>query len=179
MINHPHLHTCLRRREHVLSTRIASPCFTRLRFQLRLSSRDPPDSTKRDRSTRSNWSRLASITMYSTLQVHQCNLAMVSRVCLLDVPCLQQRKSSSDRELLCKSLRPTAIMCLHTTLRAAELSLLGSKRSIQLLHLTMQQAFANMTCVSTNVRLSPVVLFSSEQITGPVRVHMHLQRRFW
>ena len=72
-LKHPHLHTYLRRREHVLSTRIASPCFTRLRFQLRLSSRAPPDSTKRDRSTRSNWSRLASSTMYSTLQVLQFN----------------------------------------------------------------------------------------------------------
>ena len=43
-------------------TRIVSPCFTRLRFQLRLSSRAPPDSTKRTRSTRSIWSWLASIT---------------------------------------------------------------------------------------------------------------------
>ena len=33
------------------STRIVSPCFTRPRFQLGLSSRAPPDSTKRDRST--------------------------------------------------------------------------------------------------------------------------------
>ena len=32
-------------------------------------------------------------------------------------------------------------------------TLLGSKRSIQLLHLTMQQASANMTCVATNVCL--------------------------
>ena len=31
------------------STRIASPCFTRIRFQLRLSSRDPQYSAKRAR----------------------------------------------------------------------------------------------------------------------------------
>ena len=37
---------------HVV-TRIAPPCFTRLRFQLRLSSRDPQDSAKRVRQTRS------------------------------------------------------------------------------------------------------------------------------
>ena len=71
-LKHPHLHTCLRHCEHVLSTRIASPCFARLKFKQRLSSRAPPDSTKRDPSTRSNWSRLQSITMYSTLNVLQC-----------------------------------------------------------------------------------------------------------
>ena len=37
---------------HVV-TRIAPPCFTRLRFQLRLSSRDPQDFAKRVRQTRS------------------------------------------------------------------------------------------------------------------------------
>ena len=38
---------------------------------------------------------------------------------------------------------------------------LGSKRSVQLLRLTMQQASANMTCVATSVHLTitPVVLF--------------------
>ena len=51
--------------------RIVSPCFTRPRFQLGLSSRAPPDSTKRARSTRSIWSWLAFITMHSALQVLQ------------------------------------------------------------------------------------------------------------
>ena len=46
-----------------------SPCFARPRFQLGLSSRAPPDFTKRVRSTLSDRSRLAFITMYSTLQV--------------------------------------------------------------------------------------------------------------
>ena len=59
-------------------------------------------------------------------------------------------------------------------------TLLGSKRNIQLLRLTMQQASANMTCVATNVCLfsliTPVVLFLSKQISSPIRVHMHLQR---
>ena len=91
-LKHPHLHTCLRHREHVPSTRIASPCFARLRFQLRLSSRAPPDSTTRDRSTWSNWSRLASTTMYQPCKCftatifeqnvlttrESCDLAMVS-----------------------------------------------------------------------------------------------------
>ena len=56
---------------HVLLTltRIVSPCFTRPIFQLRLSSRAPPDSTKRAPSTRSIWSWFAFITMYSTLQM--------------------------------------------------------------------------------------------------------------
>ena len=48
-----------------------SPCFTRPRFQLGLSSRAPPDSTKGARSTRSIWSWLAFITIYATLQVLQ------------------------------------------------------------------------------------------------------------
>ena len=53
------------------STRIVSPCFARPRFQLGLSSRAPPDLTKRARSTLSDKSWLAFITMYSTLQVLQ------------------------------------------------------------------------------------------------------------
>ena len=62
---------CPRPRGLVPSTRIVSPCFARPRFQLGLSSRAPPDLTKRARSTLSDRSWLAFITMYSTLQVLQ------------------------------------------------------------------------------------------------------------
>ena len=62
---------CPRPRGLMPSTRIVSPCFARPRFQLGLSSRAPPDFTKRVRSTLSDRSRLAFITMYSTLQVLQ------------------------------------------------------------------------------------------------------------
>ena len=40
---------------HVVHSDIASPCFTRLGFQLRLSSRDPQDAAKRARPTRFIW----------------------------------------------------------------------------------------------------------------------------
>ena len=62
---------CPRSRGLMPSTRIVSPCFARPRFQLGLSSRAPPDLTKRARSTLSDRSWLAFITMYSTLQVLQ------------------------------------------------------------------------------------------------------------
>ena len=62
---------CPRPRGLVPSTRIVSPCFARPRFQLGLSSRAPPDLTKRARSTLSDKSWLAFITMYSTLQMLQ------------------------------------------------------------------------------------------------------------
>ena len=66
------------------STRIVSDCFTPLRFQLRLSSRDPQFSTKRARSTRSRrrmgmvagsntwWAPLLCVV---TLQVLSCAAA--------------------------------------------------------------------------------------------------------
>ena len=66
---------CPRPRGLMPSTRIVSPCFARPRFQLGLSSRAPPDLTKRDRSTLSDRSWLAFITMYSTLQVLQRDLS--------------------------------------------------------------------------------------------------------
>ena len=59
---------CPRPRGLMPSTRIVSPCFARPRFQLGLSSRAPPDLTKRARSTLSDRSWLAFITMYSTLR---------------------------------------------------------------------------------------------------------------
>ena len=59
---------CPRPRGLMPSTRIVSPCFARPRFQLGLSSRAPPDLTKRARSTLFDRSWLAFITMYSTLQ---------------------------------------------------------------------------------------------------------------
>ena len=62
---------CPRPRGLMPSTRIVSPCFARPRFQLGLSSRAPLDLTKRARSTLSDRSWLALITMYSTLQVLQ------------------------------------------------------------------------------------------------------------
>ena len=51
------------------SARIASPCFTRLRFELRLSSRAPQVSAKRVRQSCSIKSRTlrSSVTMYSML----------------------------------------------------------------------------------------------------------------
>ena len=61
----------LDRRGLAPSTRIVSPCFTRPRFQQGLSSRAPQDFTKRAQSTRSIWSWLTFISLYSTLQVLQ------------------------------------------------------------------------------------------------------------
>ena len=52
------------------STPIVTP-FHKARFQLGLSSRAPPDSTKRTRSTRSIWTWHAFMTIYSTLHVLQ------------------------------------------------------------------------------------------------------------
>ena len=62
---------CPRPRGLMPSTGIVLPCFARPRFQLGLSPRAPPDLTKRARSTLSDKSWLAFITMYSTLQVLQ------------------------------------------------------------------------------------------------------------
>ena len=60
-------------------------------------------------------------------------------------------------------------------------TLLESKRSIQLLRLTVQQASANMTCVSNVFSSSDNHSFcalSSQQISSPIRAHVHLQRCF-
>ena len=69
------------------STRIVSPCFTRPRFQLGLSSRAPADSTKRAQSTRSIWSWLAFITMYYTLQVLQRGIPQAVNIVVLGILC--------------------------------------------------------------------------------------------
>ena len=73
-------------------------------FQLRLASRDPPDSTKRDRS-RSSWSRLASITTSSTLQMLQCNPSLTNMFLTTRESCgvsagFCSPAASSDQELL-------------------------------------------------------------------------------
>ena len=88
---------CPRPRGLMPSTRIVSPCFARPRFQLGLSSRAPPDLTKRVRSTLSDKSWLAFITMYSTLQVlqrgHFSSYARFLRTVLL--PSTRQFRSST------------------------------------------------------------------------------------
>ena len=50
-------------RYHDWSTHTCTPAFDAVNTCCQLGSRAPPDSTKRDRSTRSSWSRLAFITI--------------------------------------------------------------------------------------------------------------------
>ena len=81
-----------------------------------LSSRAPPDSTKRARSTRSFWSWLAFITMYSTLRVLQrghFSIAMNVAKTLFS-----RYASNSAVSLFVKSESWGCLMCLsHQTTR--------------------------------------------------------------
>ena len=158
---------CPRPRGLMPSTRIVSPCFATPRFQLGLSPRAPRDFTKRVRSTLSDKSWLAFITMYSTLQVLQrghfklctfsenCSPAFNSAVSLFDMSesrsCLTCLFRQARHHLFALSMKANFIrICIglrHATLSCLTRGLVSLYHNRDFYHSIKEPHLWNLHCL--------------------------------